>query len=436
MRVAEGAALVLCCWAVAAHAQSRRQRLLRLPSSPRALLGYYEALREAVAKAVAPRNRLAGLRDAQKLNMLQPEVPSDRPFPCDTRLGRSPSPPDSVHRLRPGDIDVIAALGDSLTAGYGNVAANLLQVAIENRGMSWSIGGEGSWRQFLTLPNILKEFNPRLVGYSLNDSLSHQHASQFNVAEGGAMSRDLPWQANLLVRRMRAHPQVDVSRHWKMVTILIGGNDFCIDMCYEGKAAGAVESHRRELMETLDYLRANLPRTIVNLVVAPHLRILVEAEDMPGRCWLTHHVECPCLMGSRFLAQRQQFFDIMSRWQQVDLDVAIDKRYAGLEDFAVVAQPFLLNASFLTVNTSGGPRTDFTVLSQDCFHLSQKGDALAANALWNNLMEPVGNKSLEWQETFSRFLCPTQESPYIYTNENSRRGASSRRRRRRRQRGR
>lgn len=78
-------------------------------------------------------------------------------FFCDTKNGpgaRSASIPESVHRLRPGDIDVIAAIGDSLTAGNGALATNIIQVFIENKGVSWSIGGKGNWRKFLTV-NIL-----------------------------------------------------------------------------------------------------------------------------------------------------------------------------------------------------------------------------------------------------------------------------------------
>lgn len=42
--------------------------------------------------------------------------------------------------LRPGDIDIIGAIGDSLTAGFGILATNPLQILLENRGMSFSIG--------------------------------------------------------------------------------------------------------------------------------------------------------------------------------------------------------------------------------------------------------------------------------------------------------
>lgn len=63
-----------------------------------------------------------------------------------------------------GDIDIIAAVGDSLTSATAANSAALWEVLIENRGVSWCIGGQGTWRTHLTLPNILKEFNPKLFG--------------------------------------------------------------------------------------------------------------------------------------------------------------------------------------------------------------------------------------------------------------------------------
>lgn len=110
-----------------------------------------------------------------------------------------------MHQLRPGDIDVVGAIGDSLTAGNGAMATNILQVFIENKGVSWSIGGQGTWRKYLTasriliclerngfmvslfrfynyhfqIPNILKVFNPNLYGYSLSDGLSVYKSSRY-----------------------------------------------------------------------------------------------------------------------------------------------------------------------------------------------------------------------------------------------------------------
>lgn len=92
---------------------------------------------------------------------------------------RSRSVPNSVHKLRPGDIDIIGAMGDSITAGNGALATNILQVFIENKGVSSTIGGQSTWHKFLTLPNILKVFNPDLYGYSLSDGYSVDKISRF-----------------------------------------------------------------------------------------------------------------------------------------------------------------------------------------------------------------------------------------------------------------
>jgi hypothetical protein len=82
--------------------------------------------------------------------------------------------------------------------------------------VSFVPGGESTWRKYLTLPNILKEFNPKLVGYSTGDSLSFMKDSKFNVAEPIAMNRDLVFQAQLLIRRMKADHSVDFYKDWKV----------------------------------------------------------------------------------------------------------------------------------------------------------------------------------------------------------------------------
>lgn len=174
----------------------------------------------------------------------------------------------SVHQLRPGDIDIVGAIGDSLTAGNGAFAIDNLQTTIENRGVVWSIGGRGSWREFVTLPNILKEFNPKLYGFSsAANSLGYQKASKFNVAEPTAISSNGIRQAKNLVKRMRSDLRVDMENHWKLVTIMIGSNDFCFDVCEYSDQNKLVDKAGRDMIQILRILRENLPRTLVNVVI-------------------------------------------------------------------------------------------------------------------------------------------------------------------------
>ena len=221
---------------------------------------------------------------------------SDTYFPCSlahTSGRKSPSRPISVHKLRPGDIQVIATLGDSLSAGTGALARSALQVAIEYRGVAWSggtellnnvfrhlkislSGGLGNWKEYVTLPNILKNFNPNIYGYSTRNTLipKMQNEDVFNVADTGATSGDLPAQAKRLIALMRQDLKVNYGRDWKMVTIMIGGNDVCSHVCpglsntkdpNDASATGFI----RNIQKTLDILQRDMPRTFVNLVPPP-----------------------------------------------------------------------------------------------------------------------------------------------------------------------
>uniref|UniRef100_A0A3Q0SB46 Uncharacterized protein n=1 Tax=Amphilophus citrinellus TaxID=61819 RepID=A0A3Q0SB46_AMPCI len=123
-------------------------------------------------------------------------------------------------------------------------------------------------------------------------------------------------------------------------------------------------------------------------------------------------------------------------------------RYDGKEDFAVVLQPFF-KSTIVPLNADGKP--DVTYFSEDCFHFSERGHADMAVALWNNMLEPVGEKQTYnvFSNDRNRIKCPTevrnlprkhfslqlltckfvelnfgiifvfQEQPYIFTQVNS-----------------
>lgn len=55
------------------------------------------------------------------------------------------------------------------------------------------------------------------------------------------------------------------------------------------------------------------------------------------------------------------------RWQQIDLELAASPEFQR-DDFAVVAQTILLDVTI--------PLTPNGYMSTDCFHISQKGNAI------------------------------------------------------------
>ncbi|XP_031773302.1 phospholipase B1, membrane-associated-like [Apis florea] len=353
---------------------------------------------------------------AKNEGKLQSEIPMDTPFPCNVTGGRSPTVPDSVHRLRPGDIDVIAAMGDSLTAGVGIFATNLIELLIESRGASFSIGGEETWRTYVTLPNIFKEFNPGLIGYAIGDGQTYEPTSQLNVAEINAISRDMPFMAKYLVTRMKRDRRINIKKHWKFISLFIGANDFCTYMCMSSSPWSILEKHRIDLIDTFRILRDNLPRTLVSLVIAFNLKEFANSRTKRNSlCYITTNIECSCLFGSQFQDRKEEYFEIMSRWQKLQEEVANYPEF-NRKDFTVIVSPGIGN---IIVPFTENGLVDLSYFSADCFHLSQKTHAIIANALWNNLLQPIGNKSTITLSLFETFLCPTSKRPYLMTRENS-----------------
>ena len=78
-----------------------------------------------------------------------------------------PDKATSVHKLTPFDIDIVGAMGDSLTAAFGACSYTLIDLFVEYRGVSWSIGGDKDVKTIVTLPNILKKYNPNIKGYAV-----------------------------------------------------------------------------------------------------------------------------------------------------------------------------------------------------------------------------------------------------------------------------
>ncbi|XP_049799885.1 phospholipase B1, membrane-associated-like [Schistocerca nitens] len=350
----------------------------------------------------------------------QRRVPASTPFPCDTRGGRSAQRPSSVHRLRPGDIDVVAAMGDSLVAGNGALDEFALGAIIEYRGVSWCAGGDGTWREAVTLPNLLREYNPALRGYSVGRGEFLAPSAGLNVAFPVSADADALQQARTLVRRMRAYPGVDYQRDWKVVTVFFGANDLCSAQCYN-PARAAAPHHIRRLRDALDYLHQHMPRAFVNLIPALDASVSVRVKRT-FMCRMMHLFFCQCAHFGRARDKIGAISQLAQAYQRAEEELVASGRYDTRDDFTVVLQPF-----FKAFNTPADPvqrrkeAIDISFLTHDCFHFSQKGHALGANMLWNNMLEPVGNKSERGlRHVFEDFRCPTEDAPFIFTANNSR----------------
>ncbi|KAG8011203.1 Chromogranin-A [Nibea albiflora] len=100
------------------------------------------------------------------------------------------------------------------------------------------IGGYGSFQDAITLANIIKLFNPNLVGAAPGKTVhgmqAHISETGFNLAVTGHNTFNLPGQTRHLIDTLRDYEGLNFEEDWKLLTILMGMNDIC-DYCKDKK---------------------------------------------------------------------------------------------------------------------------------------------------------------------------------------------------------
>ncbi|PKU48822.1 phospholipase membrane- hypothetical protein [Limosa lapponica baueri] len=254
------------------------------------------------------------------------------------------------------------------------------------------IGGDGTLETHTTLPNILKKFNPNLFGFSTGSS---EERAEFNVAKKGATARNMTAQAHELVELMRSSLKINFEKDWKLITVLVGGNDLC------------------------QYCLDKLPRVFVNVVEILEISGLRQIAASSSECALTAKNVCPCVLNPEENSSELEEIKRVNRdFQAEALQLINSGRYEEREDFTVVTQPFFRN-TLLPLNSNGKP--DLSFFAADCFHFSGRGYAEMAMALWNNMLEPVGEKQTynNFTRDRSKLKCPNPEKRFLSTLRNS-----------------
>ncbi|WAR18503.1 PLB1-like protein [Mya arenaria] len=309
----------------------------------------------------------------------------------------------SVHSLRPMDIKVVGALGDSITAGTGITASTVIGLLREDRGLSWSVGGEKSVNEEETIPNILKVYNKELKGFSTGWGPVWTESSHLNVANPGDTSEDMPGQAELIVKRMKEDKTIDYDNDWKLITLF---------------SKYSAENYVGHIQQALDYLHANVPRAFVNVVQILDVAI-IKRLNANIVCDALHLFLCKC---AAFPANSEAEADLVAETQRYrDQTAALVQsgRYDTRDDFTAVVQPFFTETR--PPMKEGSEEPDLSYFAPDCFHLSLKGHRAAADALWNNMIEPMAQKRKYWSPG-EKIECPSAEHPYFYTYKNSQPG--------------
>ncbi|PAV75610.1 hypothetical protein WR25_12603 isoform H [Diploscapter pachys] len=332
----------------------------------------------------------------------------------------SKSVPTNVNSVRPADIKLVMNLGDSLSAGNGAGApqGDPLAVILQYRGLACWGGGEKTLEQHVTIPNILKKYNPNLFGYAVGiGSPNVWEIAQLNVAMPGAKADDLPRQARQLVALLQQHTEkVNMNDDWKLLNIFIGGNDMC-GYCSDPTLAPSIcVSH---IQEAIRIIYDNVPRVIVSLTGMLQLQVLRQTDATKAFCKDLHAGigECPCEGHPEFNNTFIQGSCIEYAMDELDLS---NSQTFDKDDFTLVTQPFMQYMDTPPLFPNGTINMGF--FAPDCFHFSQWGHAVVSTWLWKNMMEPVGHKTMQGSISTPALplACPDSNCPFIRTNLNSR----------------
>jgi phospholipase B1 len=279
------------------------------------------------------------------------------------------------------DFTAVAALGDSLTAAFGAEATSVLNLFTDYRAVSWSGGGPNSF----TLPYIMKtKYNPSIRGYSLGSGNAESTNAQFNDAITGGTVYDLAEEINILSTKIRKDANLD-RNGYLMITLMIGANDMCAEHSPE-----VFFEHLKDALQQLyvifrQDLNTMFKGVYVNLVIPPNV---VDISSLNSYwCYALHSYEC-----TKALSDPEKINQLYTEYVQKIYLCEIEMEKYSVDNFRVVVQPFLLKTHVPMLD--GEP--DLSYWSIDCFHFSKKAHGAAALALFNNLFEPVGNKTTRW----------------------------------------
>uniref|UniRef100_A0A1I7U7J0 Lipase_GDSL domain-containing protein n=1 Tax=Caenorhabditis tropicalis TaxID=1561998 RepID=A0A1I7U7J0_9PELO len=211
---------------------------------------------------------------------------------------------------------------------------------------------------------------------------------QFNVAEIGAETEDLPEQALELVHRMQRYVGRSLKNKWALITIVTGSEEFC-EKCEPPS--------RTSIRRALGVLRRGLPRALIVLLGPVHVASTYRQNINLMR------PRCKCLEKMTGKDYRK-LFDVWKTYF-VDLETEFNVNNGT---FGVLSIPSLAIHS----------RNPQSLLVPGKPLLNRKGHSYAAKWLWNRLIAgPNYNISLIALSE-DTYYCPSLGCPYIRTVQN------------------
>lgn len=157
-----------------------------------------------------------------------------------------------------------------------------------------------------------------------------------------------------------------------------------------------------------------MERIDLSLFLFIDVSVLFTFKQVSAECKGFHYAECPCLISLNQFRKIKTVLRTIKLWKERVAKVADMDEFHDRDDFEVNLIKFTTNARLPEANNS----TDFTYMSEDCFHLSQKGHSYFAMNLWNQMLSSDAKRPTHTSFNYKDFKCPTNEHPYFRTRKN------------------
>ncbi|EPB87680.1 hypothetical protein HMPREF1544_05461 [Mucor circinelloides 1006PhL] len=325
----------------------------------------------------------------------------------------------SVADLRPDDIKVVAALGDSIMAGFaaeGIQGTNIINIKslYEYRGVSYGGGGDPGAD---TVPNYFKRYNPSIKGASVDEHLVEicygiicppfQYKplkDVLNAAQSAAMAQNLDSQLDYLITAMKLTPGVNFKNDWKFINLQIGSNDQCASCIDTVFPLLTPEKYGQHVTAAVERIRKNIPRVIVNLIGTFNVTEVYSVTADQDYCkpfqntdFIINQIECPCAIAKEY---RPKMDEVSAGYTKQLAAIAQKFKALQTDSFGVIYSP--ANIKVDTFPVQG-------LSNIDCFHPSTLGHAYVAKSLWNTLFVPLAHKpkTMTWNSTLELY-CPNE----------------------------
>ncbi|RHZ86068.1 hypothetical protein Glove_55g17 [Diversispora epigaea] len=319
--------------------------------------------------------------------------------------------PTSVHDLRPDDIKLILALGDSITTAFGADAKckddggdnNYLEELYEYRGVSYAMGGDDG---AISLANFYKHYSPELRGASVGNHIVeicygilcppkqyHPELDNLNAALTGAMVKNLDYEIDYLLSQYEKESE-EFKNSFKFLNLFIGSNDICL-ICSHSIPWITEKKFERYLMNAIEKIRLNIPNVIINIMdefnVSQIYNLTKGQTEYCTKLAALPNFECECafIEGPIGVHNRRQMDELSRKYNEAIKRIVQYYSEQPSNTFAVINHHFEYILTSFPIDS---------LSCVDCFHPSTKLHQLVAKTLWNSLpFSSLGPKLVNWE---------------------------------------